>query len=93
VKRDRGSATAELAVALPAIVLLLVVGLSAVGAVTIKLGCLAIARDSALAVGRGGQPSTSDGVSVGRSGDRVVVTVRRAMVTCSATAALEPGVP
>jgi len=93
VKRDRGSATAELAVALPALILLLVVGLTAVGAVTIKLGCLAIARDAALSVARGQAPSTSDGVSVERLGDLVVVTVRRAMVTCSATAAVEPGVP
>jgi hypothetical protein len=91
VKRDQGSATAELAVALPAIVLLLVVGLSAIAAVTVKLGCLATARDSALAIARGEGLSTSDGVSTRREGDRVVVTVQRAMVTCSAAAAMEPG--
>lgn len=92
MKRDRGSATAELAVALPAIVLLLVVGLTAVAAVTMKLGCLATARDNALSVARGGALSTNDGVSMRRDGDLVVVTVRRTIVTCSATAAVEPGV-
>lgn len=91
MKRDRGSATAELAVALPAVVLLLVVGLTAVAAVTMKLGCLATARDEALAVARGAPPSTNDGVTVRREGEFVVVSVRRAIVTCSATAAVEPG--
>jgi len=91
VRRDRGSATAELAVALPAIVLLLSVGLAAIGAVTMKLGCLATARDDALSVARGAQVSTNDSVSVERLGDRVVVTVRRTVVTCTATAAFEPG--
>jgi hypothetical protein len=93
VKRDRGSATVELAVALPAVVLLLVAGLTAVAAVTFKLGCVATARDNALAVARGEGLSTSDGVAARREGDRVVVTVSRAMVTCSATAAMEPGEP
>lgn len=90
MKRDRGSATAELAVALPAVVLLLLVGVSAVVAVTVKLGCIALARDAALAVSRGEAPSTYDGVSVQRDNGRVAVTVSRAMVTCSATAAMEP---
>jgi hypothetical protein len=59
--RDRGSVTAELAAALPALVLLLVVGLTAVSAAGIKIACVAAARDAALSQARG-----DDGESAGR---------------------------
>lgn len=88
--RDRGSATAELAVALPAVVVLLVVGLSAVAAVTAKLGCVATARDTALALARGSSPSTPDGASIEYDDDTVTVSIKRAVVTCSAVAVMEP---
>jgi hypothetical protein len=76
--------TAELAVGLPVVVLLLVVGLGAVSAVTTKLRCVAAARDAALGQARGG-----DGDAEGRrsapEGASVSVTVTggqaRAVVT------------
>jgi Flp pilus assembly protein TadG len=52
-RADRGSATAELAVGLPALVMLLLVGLTAVNAVTTQLRCVDAARDAALAASRG----------------------------------------
>lgn len=88
--RDRGSATAELAVALPAVVMLLIVGVLAVVAVTNKLGCVATARDTALALARGASPSIGDGVTVDYGAQAVTVTVKRPAMTCSAEAALEP---
>ena len=61
MKRDRGSATVELAVGLPALVLLLLFGLGAVDAVLARLQCVDAARDAALTSARGG-----DGTTVGR---------------------------
>ncbi|WBB96553.1 TadE family type IV pilus minor pilin [Solwaraspora sp. WMMA2080] len=79
---DRGSFTAELAAGLPALVLLLAVGLSAVSAVVTKSECLDMARSVALATARGdrdaaalaGPPGAE--VSVVVDGDLVTVTVR-----------------
>ncbi|BCJ72118.1 hypothetical protein CS0771_16620 [Catellatospora sp. IY07-71] len=94
-RSDRGSATAELAVALPAVVLLLVTGIGAVTAVTVKLGCVAAARDAALAAARG--EAVAAGADVSSGGDTVTATVRRSVrvtvLTCTATAAREPGAP
>nr|MDT0660099.1 TadE family type IV pilus minor pilin [Micromonospora sp. DSM 115978] len=53
VGHDRGSFTAELAAGLPALMLLLVVGLTAVSAVTVKAQCVDAAREAALAASRG----------------------------------------
>jgi Flp pilus assembly protein TadG len=88
--RDRGSATAELAVALPALVILLLSGVLAIAAVTNKLGCVAAARDAALASSRGESVSTP-GASLSREDSTVIVTVVRPPVTCQAVAAMEPG--
>ncbi|GIH12412.1 TadE family type IV pilus minor pilin [Rugosimonospora africana] len=60
--RDRGSATAELAVALPALVLLLLFALGAVDAVLARMQCVDAARDAALEAARGG-----DGTATGRA--------------------------
>ncbi len=60
--RDRGSATAELAVALPALVLLLLFALGAVDAVLARMQCVDAARDAALEAARGG-----DGMATGRA--------------------------
>ncbi|WP_407940387.1 TadE family type IV pilus minor pilin [Micromonospora auratinigra] len=81
---ERGSFTAELAAGLPALVLLLLAGLTAVEAVTTRAGCLDAAREAALAAARGesgsvagaGHAPTGATVSVTVSGDRVVATVR-----------------
>jgi hypothetical protein len=80
---DRGSATAELAVGLPAVVVLLLAGLTAVGAVAIRLECVDAAREVALGVARG-QPASSvthgapdhAEVTVEVRGDTVHATVR-----------------
>jgi hypothetical protein len=104
--RDRGSATAELAAALPALMLLTFAGLTAVGAVTTKAQCVDAARDAALAAARGEAAPSSPGppgalVSVTVAGDTVTATVRapvraaggrlpHLIVTASAVAALEP---
>jgi hypothetical protein len=61
-RRDRGSATAELAAALPALVLLLLFALGAVDAVLARMQCVDAARDGALATARG-----ADGAAVGRA--------------------------
>ncbi|MEV0454757.1 hypothetical protein [Catellatospora methionotrophica] len=76
-------------------VLLLVTGIGAVAAVTVKLGCVAAARDAALTAARGG--GATGGANVDVSGDTVTATVRRSLrvteLTCTATAAREPGAP
>jgi Flp pilus assembly protein TadG len=82
--RDRGSFTAELAAGLPALMLLLFVGLTAVSAVTTHAQCVDAAREAALAASRGeagvaaGARSAPAGaaVSVTVEGGRVVATVR-----------------
>jgi Flp pilus assembly protein TadG len=81
---DRGSFTAELAAGLPALVLLLLAGLTAVTAVTTKAACLDAAREAALAASRGqsgteaGAVAAPDGadIAVQVNADRVTVTVR-----------------
>lgn len=81
---DRGSFTAELAAGLPALLLLLVAGLTAVNAVSAQAGCLHAAREAALAAARGADGSAEGGraappgaeVSVSVDGGRVQATVR-----------------
>lgn len=84
VGSERGSFTAELAAGLPALVLLLLTGLTAVNAVTTRGGCLDAAREAALAASRG-ENGTATGaryappgadVTVTVTGDRVTATVR-----------------
>jgi Flp pilus assembly protein TadG len=84
VSRDRGSTTAELAVGLPALMLLLLFGLGAVNAVLARMQCVDAARDAALASARGGD-GASEGqrraprgasVSVTLDGERATATVR-----------------
>ncbi|HET8683949.1 MAG TPA: TadE family type IV pilus minor pilin [Micromonosporaceae bacterium] len=83
-RRDRGSATAELAVGLPALVVLLLAGLTAVSAVTTHLRCVGAARDAALAAARGEPGQAAAGrsappaatIRVTVHGDAVHVTVR-----------------
>ncbi|WP_184539530.1 TadE family type IV pilus minor pilin [Micromonospora polyrhachis] len=82
--RDRGSYTAELAAGLPALMLLLFVGLTSVHAVTTKAQCVDAAREAALAAARGedgvsaGQRAAPAGavVSVAVAGETVAATVR-----------------
>lgn len=80
---DRGSVTAELAVALPVLVLLLLVGLTSVNAVAIQMRCVDAAREAARAQARG-EPGEAAGervapagatISVGGDGETVRATV------------------
>ena len=81
--RDRGSFTAELAAGLPALLLLLLAGLTAVGAVVTKTQCVDAAREGALAAARGDGGESAAAriapagarVDVGAGVDTVTVTV------------------
>ncbi|WP_319459767.1 TadE family type IV pilus minor pilin [Micromonospora sp. RTP1Z1] len=79
---DRGSFTAELAAGLPALVLLLLVGLTAVNAVTTRGGCLDAAREAALAAARG-ENGTTVGARYAPPGADVAVTVAGDRVTAT----------
>jgi hypothetical protein len=59
-RRDRGSVTAELAAALPALMLLLLFALGSIDAVLTRMRCVDAARDAALAASRG-----EDGAAAG----------------------------
>jgi hypothetical protein len=72
-RTDRGSATAELAVGLPAVVLLLLAGLTAVAGVTTRLECVDAAREAVLAAARG-QSGTEAGLRAAPDGAQVTVT-------------------
>ncbi|WP_435204311.1 TadE family type IV pilus minor pilin [Micromonospora sp. bgisy143] len=83
VAGERGSFTAELAAGLPALLLLLLAGLTAVNTVSTQASCLHTAREAALAAARGasnadGEPGAPPGaeVSVSIDGDRARATVR-----------------
>lgn len=82
--RDRGSFTAELAVGLPALMVLLFAALTSVAAVTTKGQCVAAAREGALAASRGESaepaaarvaPPGSD-ITTETDADTVTVTIR-----------------
>jgi len=85
----------EMALVLPALVLLAAVGVAAVVVVTYRLGCVARARDTALAAARGevvpqpSGPGRLESIQVGNDGT-VTATVRIFDTTCTSTAAMEP---
>lgn len=72
--RDRGSFTAELAAGLPALMFLLLVGLTAVTAVTTRGQCVDAAREAALAASRGAAGAEA-GQRVAPAGATVTITV------------------
>ena len=84
LRSDRGSFTAELAAGLPALVLLMLVGLTAVNAVTTRAQCVDAAREAALAASRGaagetvgaGSAPTGADVTITVDGDTVRATVQ-----------------
>lgn len=86
---DRGSATAELAVGLPALTLFLIVGLAAVGAVTTQLRCLDAARDGALAAARG-EAGAAAARRMAPAGATVTVTVEGDTVRARVQAPVTP---
>ena len=81
---DRGAFTAELAAGLPALMLLLLAGLTAVGAVTAQGRCVDAAREGALVAARGGPgletaariAPASARIDLATGEDTVTVTVR-----------------
>jgi hypothetical protein len=81
---ERGSVTAELAAAMPVLVLLLLAGLTGVSAVITELRCVDAAREAARAAARGepgvpaGQRAAPSGatVEIRFDGDTVQATVR-----------------
>ncbi|MFI1994613.1 TadE family type IV pilus minor pilin [Actinoplanes sp. NPDC020271] len=78
--RDRGAFTAELAAGLPALMLLLFAGITAVSSMVAKAQCLDAAREAALAEARGDTSSVAariapDGADIRVGGDRESVTV------------------
>jgi Tfp pilus assembly protein PilX len=84
MSRDRGSVTAELAVALPVLMVLLLAGLTSVNAVTLKMRCVDAAREAARSAARGepgvaaGERAAPEGaaVSISADGDTIRATVR-----------------
>jgi hypothetical protein len=83
--RSAGYATAELAASLPAVVLLLLAGLTAVTAVSTQTRCIDAARDVALALSRG-EPRPTDHlppgcqIAVDSTADQISVTVTAPVV-------------
>jgi Flp pilus assembly protein TadG len=82
-RADRGGVTAEFAVALPALLLMVTFALGAVDAVLAKVQCVDAARDAALVAARGGDGTAAGtsraprgaSVRITRSTDSVEVTV------------------
>ena len=83
--RDRGSFTAELAAGLPALMVLLLFGLTAVVAVSTKLQCLDAAREGAIAAARG-EPGAVAAERVAPPGAAVHVETAGEEVTVSVSA-------
>jgi Flp pilus assembly protein TadG len=83
--RDRGSFTAELAAGLPALMLLLMFGLTAVIAVSTRLQCLDAAREGARAAARG-DPGPAASIRVAPEGSDVRVAIDGEAVTVTVTA-------
>lgn len=85
----------EMALVLPALALLAAVGVAAVVLVTYRLGCVARARDTALAAARGeenpqsGRPGHVESIRYGNDGT-VTATVSIFDTSCTSTAAMEP---
>ncbi len=89
IRRDRGSATAELAVGLPALVFLLLFALGAVNAVLARMQCVDAARDAALASARGGD-GTGEGQRRAAQGASVAVTLDGARATATVRLTVHP---
>jgi Flp pilus assembly protein TadG len=78
-----------LAVGLPALMLLLFVGLTAVSAVTTKLRCVDAAREAARAAARG-EPGSAAGQRSAPGGAEVVVTRVGETITATVRAPVRP---
>lgn len=96
VGRDRGMATAELAVALPAVVLVIMAGMTAVSVLTAQLCCVDAAREAARAAARGESAAVVRSVAATAGPADATVTVagdaEQVTVTVSADARVGRGV-
>lgn len=88
-QRDRGSATAELAVALPVLLLLLLAGLTAVSAVATKLRCVDAAREAARAEARG-EAGVSAGERVAPAGAVITINAEGDVVRATVRTVVHP---
>lgn len=86
---DRGSITAEFAVAMPAVVLLLMTILTAISAVMTKLECVDAARQAARAEARG-ESGTAVGERAAPGGAHVTVTDDGATIKATVRAGVPP---
>lgn len=86
---DRGSATAELAASLPALVLMVLTALTAVTAVRTQLECVDAAREAARAAARG-EPGVAAGTRAAPSGSSVTVTNHGDTVRATVRATIRP---
>jgi Tfp pilus assembly protein FimT len=86
---DRGSVTAELAVALPVLVLLLMFALGAIDAVVDRARCIDAARDAALIQARGGDGAAAARRSAPR-GAAVAVSVGDGLVSARVWVPVRP---
>ncbi|RZU51577.1 TadE-like protein [Krasilnikovia cinnamomea] len=83
--RDRGSFTAELAAGLPALMLLLLAGLTAVDAVTTRAQCVDAVREGAIAAARG-EPGEEAAARVAPGGSIVDARLDQDTVTVTVVA-------
>lgn len=86
---DRGSVTAELAVALPVLVLFLLAGLTSVNAVATQMRCVDAAREAARAQARG-EPGAAAGERVAPTGASVAVSADGDTVRATVVAITHP---
>lgn len=87
-RRDHGMATAELAVALPAVVLVIVAGMSAVSVLTAQLRCVDAAREAVRAAARSesGTVVQSLAARAAPAGATVAITGNESEVTVTVSA-------
>ena len=72
---DRGVVTAEIAVALPALVIVVLAAITAVSAMTAQLRCFDAAREGARAAARGEAPAAVHDIATRVAPQRATVTV------------------
>jgi Flp pilus assembly protein TadG len=87
--RERGSATVELAASLPALVLIVVVALTAVTTVRTQLECVDAAREAARAEARG-ESGSAAGRRVAPNGASVTLTADGALVRATVRVQVHP---
>lgn len=83
--RDRGSVSAEFAVAVPAIVLLIALAISALGAGSVKVRLQDAAADAARLAARGEGSRAAGHVSAAVSGARAAIATRGELVCVNAS--------